>query len=231
MNERKEFKMSAIRAMLIVASIAMISTGCASVKPEAREPAVVTNTVVVTQTAVVTNTVVVPKIVEVPKPVPVTNVVVQTRTVTNYVDRVVDRPVTNIIVKLGEPTPPAPLPKALALSVVGGATEGAKGELLAALRAELAKRGYVFKTPGTARASVTVTLATVVKANLDEWHVYEGHASAKVEIGCAPPVVREKRFEAVGERKLGRGEAEKAVVKPLCGSISAWIEKVLKERK
>ena len=201
MNERKEFKMSAIRTMLIVAFIAVISTGCTSPKPEAREPAVVTNTVV------------------------------QTRTVTNYVDRVVDRPVTNIIVKLGEPTPPAPLPKALALSVVGGATEGAKGELLAALRAELAKRGYVFKTPGTARASVTVTLATAVKANLDEWHVYEGQASAKVEIGCAPPVVREKRFEAVGERKLGRGEAEKAVVKPLCGSISAWIEKVLKERK
>ncbi len=243
--------MKAAQMLIVVASAAALSVGCSTGRTKVTNTVVVpqqvevTNTVVVPQQVVVTNTVVVPQqvvvtnTVVVAKPVvftntlettrtiEVTNTVVQTRSVTNFVDR----PVTNIIVKLGEQPAPAPLPNTLSLAVDGGATDGAKGELLIALRAELMQRGFVLEKSGRARASAVVAMTTSQKANLADWYVYEGGAWARVEFGGTSPIVREKRFEVVGERKLGKAQAEKAVVKPLCKAVSAWIEQILKERK
>lgn len=218
--------MNVARTLMIAASAVALSIGCtppptAPVVVEKTKTEVVTNTVVVSKPVVFTNTV------EKTRTVEVTNTVEKTVVVTNFVDR----PVTNIIVKIGDPPAPAPSTNTLALAVDGGATDGAKGELLAALRTELMQRGYVLEKPGRARASTVVTMTTSPKASLDDWHVYEGGAWARVEFGGASPIVREKRFEVVGERKLGRAQAEKAVVKPLCKAVSAWIEQILKERK
>ncbi len=217
--------MNVARALMIAASAAALSIGCttqpAPVVVEKTKTEVVTNTVVVSQPVVFTNTV------EKTRTVEVTNTVEKAVVVTNFVDR----PVTNIIVKLGDPPAPAPSPNTLAVAVDGGATDGAKGGLLIALRTELMQRGFVLEKPGRARARAVVTMTTSPKASLADWHVYEGGAWARVEFGGASPIVREKRFEAVGERKLGRAQAEKAVVKPLCKAVSAWIEQTLKERK
>ena len=229
--------MNIARTLTIAASAAMVLTGCikppAPVVVEKTKTEVVTNTVVVSKPVVFTNTVVVSK------PVVFTNTVEKTRTVevTNTVEKAVvvtnyvDRPVTNIVVKLGDPPAPVPLPNTLTLAVDGGATDGAKGELLIALRAELMQRGFVLEKPGRARASAVVAMTTSPKASLNDWYVYEGGAWARVEFGGTSPIVREKRFEVVGERKLGKAQAEKAVVKPLCKAVSAWIEQTLKERK
>ena len=236
MKERKQNRMNVAKMLVIAASVAAFSAGCLSKPDTKRDPGpvvTVTNTVVAPKPVVVTNTVVVSKpvvftnTVERTRTVEVTNTVVQMRSVTNFVDR----PVTNIIVKLGERPAPAPLPNTLSLAVDGGATDGAKGELLIALRTELMRRGFVLEKSGSARASAVVAMTTSPKASLDDWHAYEGEAWARVEFGGAAPVVREKRFNVAGERRLGRVQAEKAVVGPLCKVVSAWIEKTLKERK
>lgn len=224
-EERKHRKMNIARTLMIAASAAVALIGCATppapVVVEKTKTEVVTNTVVVAKPVVFTNTV------EKTRTVEVTNTVEKAVVVTNFVDR----PVTNIIVKLGDPPAPAPLPNTLALAVDGGATNGAKGELLIVLRAELMRRGFVLEKSDRARARAVVSMTTSPKASLDDWCVYEGGARARVEFGGASPIVREKRFEVVGERKLGRAQAEKAVVKPLCEAVSAWIEQTLKERK
>lgn len=199
---------------MMLTSAILVLAGCATVETARPTPvAVQTNVVVKTETVYKTN------VVNQTNFVTVTNEV----TLTNHV----------AVVPPSAKTKPAE-PSANTLSIaLDGAMSGSMigGDMLMELRLALKQKGYLVMDDGKAHANVAIAASVSSKANLDEWFVCEGHALAKIAVGSDGTTCFEKRFDVTGERKLGRVPAEKAVVKPLCNSISRWIEDVLKSKE